>query len=119
MICQAELAAFPIAMNTWSDYLQDTDVIAFVDNEPAKDALIHGLSSSAVSASLVQSSRAIAAPCAMAPWFARVASPANIADAPSRADFRELISAGDVEVCASPPVREPSLVPVPFECVLQ
>jgi hypothetical protein len=115
VICQAELAAVPIAMQTWIRHLENRDVLVFVDNDPAKDALIHGSSSSLSSASLVKTTRLIAAAHGIAPWFARVASPSNIADAPSRRDFAYLLQAGAVQTSMHMPLQEPNLIVAPFE----
>ena len=98
IITQAELVAIPIAFESWRDILQDRDIIAFIDNDPAKDSLVRGSSPSAVSAAFARTTRLLAAELALAPWYARVASPSNIADAPARGDFCALLAAGALEV---------------------
>ena len=98
IICQAELAVVPMAFTTWQNTLRDREVLVFVDNEPAKDALINGISSSWESAVMVRETRRMSAALAMAPWFDRVASPSNLADDPSRGSFQRLLNLGAVRV---------------------
>ena len=98
IICQAELAVVPMAFSTWQSMLRDREVLVFVDNEPAKDALINGISSSFESAFMVRETRRMSAALAIAPWFDRVASPSNLADDPSRGHFERLLKLGAVRV---------------------
>ena len=49
--------AVPVALCTWEDKLAGRDVLVFMDNEPAKDTLIHGISGSAASSRMVKSTR--------------------------------------------------------------
>ena len=90
IICQAELAALPIALSTWAPRVQGRGVIMFVDNDPAKDAAINGISASGASSRMVKEMRLLCASRGIGPWFERVPSPSNIADPPSRGSFSEL-----------------------------
>ena len=101
IICQAELAVVPMAFSTWREVLKDREILSFIDNEPAKEALINGSSSSWASAEMVRETRRMTAEGAMAPWYDRVASPSNLADEPSRGHFLRLIKLGAVRVEAS------------------
>ena len=94
IICQAELVTVPLALETWRDEIVDRDLLIFIDNDPAREALIKGASSANDSSHYVQYCRLICAEVAAAPWYARVASPSNIADQPSRGDFRFLQKLG-------------------------
>ena len=98
IICQAELAVVPMAFRTWPSILRNREVLVFVDNEPAKDALINGISASWASAVMVRETRRMSAALAMAPWFDRVASPSNLADDPSRGRFQRLLDLGAARV---------------------
>ena len=100
IIAQAELAVVPMAFTTWWGLLKDREILVFVDNEPAKEALINGISSSWASASMVRETRRLSAAGAMAPWYDRVASPSNLADDPSREHFQRLIKLGASRVAA-------------------
>ena len=103
VICQAELAVVPVAIETWHATLAQREVFFFVDNDPAKDALVNGISRSMVSSELVKACRLRCAALGVAPWFDRVPSPSNIADDPSRGERAFLLKAGASEVCAVPP----------------
>ena len=98
IICQAELAAIPIALSTWAAVLESRQALLFVDNDPAKDAAINGISTSDVSSRMVHEMRLLCTEKGIAPWFERVPSPSNIADPPSRGDFAELVQLGAVYV---------------------
>ena len=105
-IAQADLAVVPIAFTAWRHLLCDREVLVFVDNEPAKDALINGISSSMSSATMVRETRRLSAAAAMVPWYDRVASPPNPADDPSRGHFERLLRMGASRV---PAVELPEL----------
>ena len=83
-----------MALATWKDYLADCDVLVFIDNDPARDALVHSSSSADVSTEFVTACRMICAEKAIAQWYARVASPSNVADWLSRGKFESLLRAG-------------------------
>ena len=114
LICQAELIAVPIAIWTWRRYLLQRNVLAFVDNEPAKDALIRGTSSSQASSIMVQQTRIMCASFGTGPWFARVPSPSNIADGPSRKENRELFKLGAKHIVPALPSCFPNASLVAF-----
>jgi hypothetical protein len=94
VICQAELITVPIALQTWSAHLEQRDVLVFIDNDPARDALVKGCSTSDASAEYAMYCRILCSQLACAPWYARVASPSNLADHPSRGDFALLLKTG-------------------------
>ena len=74
------------------------EALFFIDNNPAKDALVRGVSSSHASSVIVKTVRKTCASLAIAAWYDRVPSPSNIADAPSRLDFSVLIGLGAIQV---------------------
>ena len=94
VICQAELLAVPLAFVTWEDVIRGREVISFIDNDPARDALVHGISGSASSSEMVRFTRLFCARNAMGAWYERVPSPSNIADDPSRGRFDRLLNSG-------------------------
>ena len=98
IICQAELAALPIALCTWAELVENRSVLLFVDNDPAKNAAINGVSASQSSSLMVTEMRLLCTSRGIGPWFERVPSPSNIADPPSRGSFDELSSLGAVRV---------------------
>ena len=114
VICQAKLIAIPVALATWMEVLRDRDVILFIDNDPAREALIRGSSVSSDSSAYVHGSRLLCAEAAIAPWYARVASPSNIADLPSRGSFSTLMASGATFREPSNISCEPNLVLLDF-----
>ena len=114
VICQAELLAVPIAIATWLPILNGRDVLVFIDNDPAREALIRGTSVSEDSTNYVRACRLLCANAGLAPWYARVASPSNLSDLPSRGDFQLLLDSGAICVEPSSLACEPDLVFLPF-----
>ena len=91
----------PLAVETWSHLLTQRDALFFVDNDPAKDALVNGISRSHISSEIVRACRIRCAALGLAPWFDRVPSPSNIADGPSTGEVELLTRAGAVRVAPS------------------
>ena len=84
LIAQAELAPVLIARTTWADRLREQAVVYFVDNEGVREALLKGTTRSINSRALLLATAQAAVDLGGFPWYSRVASPSNIADAPSR-----------------------------------
>ena len=91
---QAEIAPLVVSAILWADVLRERQVIAVVDNDSAKDAAIRGYSPSLPSAFLVAALWKALAAANATPWFDRVPGPSNIADGPSRLDFKALEDLG-------------------------
>ena len=81
-----ELEILPVLLSrlVWRHRLQHRSHLSFVDNDGAKCGLVAGYSANAVACELI--SRVAAADISMAalPWYDRVPSLSNLADAPSR-----------------------------------
>ena len=86
-IHQAELFPTRLAFEHWHRDLHGREVLEFIDNDAARAALVNGLSGNALSARIVHETWLEAARAGSSPWFARVSSPANSVDGPSRGDF--------------------------------
>ena len=69
-------------------------VISFIDNDAARYSLINANSSSETVADLLMINCVLDSTHDLSCWYERVASDSNIADAPSRLDFEELIELG-------------------------
>ena len=94
VIGQAELAPLVLAVHLWRRILAGRSMLAFVDNDSAKDAAIRGYSPSLPSAHLVSALWQCLAAVGAMPWFDRVPGLSNLADAPSRLQFSHLHSLG-------------------------
>ena len=84
VIHQAELLPVVVALSTWGAAVNGRRVIAFVDSDAARAALVNGHSGSPASARLVGAAWALAQEYGVYLWVDRVPSPSNVADGPSR-----------------------------------
>jgi hypothetical protein len=91
LIAQAELAPVLLARLTWKHLLQEKAVIYFVDNEGVREALVKGSTKSVGSRRLLFQTAEAGVELGGFPWYSRVASPSNVADAPSRLRPPEVI----------------------------
>lgn len=83
-IGELETLAVLLAMRIWAADIPSSRVIFFIDNEGAKFALIKGYSSSTAISHLCALTTSSLDVILVLPWFSRVPSSSNIADAPSR-----------------------------------
>ena len=92
IIAQLELLPVLLATWVWAASLAPPGrrVIVFIDNDSARYALIRGYSPVAASRVLVEQTWQQLARAQAAPWFERVPSTGNPADAPSRGDRQRL-----------------------------
>ena len=70
----------------WSKRFRSCDLVCFTDNEAAKACLVKGSSAHEVANKLLFFQALKEAECDRIPWFSRVPSASNVADAPSRGD---------------------------------
>ena len=96
VIGQAELAPVAVAARLWASAVSGRNVVVFIDNDSAREALIRGYSPSLPSAELIATTWLALAACHCRPWFARVPGPSNSADGPSRLDFGQAKQLGAV-----------------------
>jgi hypothetical protein len=94
VITHAELAVIPVALALWGSKWRHRNVLFFIDNNAAKDAMIHGVSSSQVMSMIVREVRIECAKLSLGAWYDRVPSPSNLADDPSRGTHTALVQAG-------------------------
>ena len=100
VIHQAELYPALLALRQWGGTLEGRRLILFVDNEPARAALVKGTTTAAASARIVNDFWALAARLSIYLWVERVASKSNPADDPSRNEWAWLKAKGFVvRVC--------------------
>ena len=84
MIMELEVLPVLLSRHVWAARLQDRSHIAFVDNDGAKDGLVAGYSANAVACDLISRVTAADIMLGALPWYDRVPSLSNVADAPSR-----------------------------------
>ena len=83
-IHQLELLPVLVSLRIWKTYISGRPVLAFLDNDGARAALVAGHSVHPVSCAIVNAVGDEAATAQCSPWYDRVSSPANGSDAPSR-----------------------------------
>ena len=82
-IYEVELAAVMVAFDVWMSLLKDTYSVFYVDNEAARSALVSGRSSTQNGRAIIQRILNSEHQTLCRPWFGRVPSHSNPADAPS------------------------------------
>jgi hypothetical protein len=92
VIAQAELLPVWLAKLMWPEKFANRFNVTFIDNESARHGLIRGYSPVLESAQLINESWLSDASLGATNWFARVPTASNIADKPSRLDFKEVSS---------------------------
>lgn len=78
----------------------------FVDNNAVRDVSISGRARKAVGMALIESLLLLEVDSNIFPWYARVPSPSNIADAPSRGKTEELMMLGATRIDVEEHVSE-------------
>ncbi|CAE7283274.1 unnamed protein product [Symbiodinium sp. CCMP2592] len=94
IIFEAELATIVIAYVFWKDWLRGKPAVIFVDNNSARDVSISGTSRNDVGKSLASLLLTVESLAKTFSWFARVPSPADIADTPSREVLKSFTVSG-------------------------
>ena len=84
IIGELETLAVALALFVWEELLKSRHVVCFIDNEGSKFSLIRGYSSSlSISVICDLVARTLDSEVII-PWFSRIPSASNLADAPSR-----------------------------------
>ena len=99
-----EAYAVAVARRIWHQHLASNRCIFYIDNVPAQDAYVRGTSTNIHVREILLAFEASEKLCASWAWFARVASPSNAADDPSRAVVQPLVVAGCRRVSPSCPI---------------
>ena len=94
IIFEAELLALIVSFVLWKKLICNSPVVFYVDNNSARDVAISANSRSKTIASLVEQLLHVEDVAACFCWFARVPSPSNPADDPSRGENRRLLQLG-------------------------
>ena len=84
LIAQVEFFPILLIRSKWGEALANRKVLYFIDNDSVRFGLIRGVADSPILAVLVHQYYLLEATTSTFPWYARVASHSNVADAPSR-----------------------------------
>lgn len=94
IIFQAELLALTIALDAWASDFTGCPVTFFVDNNGVRDIAISGNVRASIARRLLEVFLQKEYDASIVPWYARVASPSNPADEPSRVECESLCLLG-------------------------
>ena len=84
IIMELEVLPVLVSRRVWAERLRGRSHISFLDNDSAKDGLVAGYSRNAVACEFIARVTASDIVLGALPWYDRVPSLSNIADAPSR-----------------------------------
>ena len=87
-----ELELLPVlqAFRAWGKVLRQGQIVAYLDNESAKSALIRSCAATAIAEGITEAVRVLEESLQLRCWFSRVPSASNPADAPSRLRFEKI-----------------------------
>ena len=88
------MVAVIVAIRLWMEWLRNAMVICFIDNNSARDISISASGRSSFAMALVEVLLQTEHRGSFFPWYARVPSPSNPADCPSRNDTVQLDNDG-------------------------
>ncbi len=94
IIFEAEMVALILGLKLWSSFVSHALAVCFVDNNSARDIAISASGRSKFALALVDVLLRSESELGFYPWFARVPSPSNPADKPSRNSFKHLLDLG-------------------------
>ena len=93
-----EILPVLVAKMVFADFLTDASPCGFIDNEGARANLINGYSPDIDTGNMLSINAQFDVELGCLPWWARVPSAGNPADAPSRLDFSALSKYGNVQL---------------------
>ena len=93
IIFEAELLALVLAFSVWRNFIEAFSVICFVDNNSARDVAISGNGRNITANCLIEFLLKLEMASCTTPWYARIPTPSNIADEPSRGSIQNLLQA--------------------------
>ena len=88
LVFEAEVLPYLLALSCWSKILEKRHVLVFVDNDGARHSWIKGGAESVHAMRMIHKGTLLEARLEVQPYFCRVPTMSNIADGPSRLDFR-------------------------------
>ena len=90
-IYELEILPVLLAATVWGQYIANSLVVVFLDNEAARSAYIQGTAATDAGRTFLKQFTAIEAEHNFFPWFGRVPTASNPADPPSRMSFTDAI----------------------------
>ena len=84
IILECEMLAMLVSLRLWSDIIRNAPTVFFIDSNAARDITISGSARSCIPGQLLEIFLRYEDMASVLSWFARVPSPSNPADLPSR-----------------------------------
>ncbi len=91
VIGELETLAVLVGYNLWKERIASMHVVVFINNEAARICILRGFSKNDTYLLMAHAVSLLEEECCCFPWYARVPSEANIADAPSRSVDHSLL----------------------------
>eukprot|EP00435_Cladocopium_sp_Y103_P075041 s103_g53.t1 len=88
LVFEAEILPYLLALACWGDILSGRHVLVFIDNDGARHSWIRGGADSVHALRMIHKGTLVETRMEVCPYFCRVPTMSNIADGPSRLDFR-------------------------------
>ena len=91
---ELEMIPILVALNLWSSFFGDCQVMHYIDNESVRLALLRGSGETVVAQKVAREIVKAEVEFSLKTLYARVASHSNIADGPSQDDFELVLNLG-------------------------
>eukprot|EP00435_Cladocopium_sp_Y103_P004054 s4006_g1.t1 len=88
LVFEAEMLPYLLALACWKDVLAGRNLLVFIDNDGARHSWIKGSADSLHALRMIHKGTLLEAGLDVRPYFCRVPTSSNVADGPSRLDFR-------------------------------
>lgn len=96
LVYEAEVLPYSVALSLWQDYIRDSCLFVYIDNEASRFSWIAGTADRSLVQKMIHRALCLEADISTYPYFNRVPSHSNLADDPSRGKFDTLLSLGGV-----------------------
>ena len=97
LVFEAEVLPYLLALTCWGELMAKRHLLIFVDNDGARHSWIKGGAESVHAMRMIYKGTLLEAQLEVQPFFCRVPTMSNIADGPSRLDFRMCFALGAEE----------------------
>ena len=97
LVFEAEVLPYLLALECWADIMANRHILVFIDNDAARHSWIRGAAESIHAMRMIHKGALAEARFEIQPFFCRVPTASNVADSPSRLDFRVCFALGAVE----------------------
>ena len=104
LVFEAEVLPYTLALACWGKTLRGKHVLVFIDNDGARPSWIRGTADSFYARAMIHSGTLLESELDVSTYFLQGSDHSNLADGPSRLDFRLCWQLGAVETVIDPTV---------------